>query len=95
MPQVSLSGQLICQDENELATVFAQLPRHIELTRLEPGCISFEVVQTNTPLIWQVDELFVDEDSFAAHQSRVAESEWGRATAGIERRYTIEGLTSS
>ena len=72
MPQVSLSGQLICQDENELATVFAQLPRHIELTRLEPGCISFEVVQTNTPLIWQVDELFVDEDSFAAHQSRVA-----------------------
>ena len=95
MPQVSLSGQLICQDENELATVFAQLPRHIELTRLEPGCISFEVVQTNTPLIWQVDELFVDEDSFAAHQSRVAESEWGRATAGIERHYTIEGLTSS
>ncbi|MEZ5086110.1 MAG: hypothetical protein R2722_07640 [Tessaracoccus sp.] len=39
--------------------------------------------------MWQVDELFVDAAAFAAHQDRVARSEWGRATAGIERRYTI------
>ncbi|MFT3944203.1 MAG: antibiotic biosynthesis monooxygenase [Ancrocorticia sp.] len=95
MPQVSLSGQLICQNNDELTTVLAQLPRHIELTRLEPGCISFEVSQTDNPLVWQVDELFVDEDSFAAHQLRVAESKWGRATAGIERHYVIQGLTTA
>ena len=82
-------------DEKELSTVLTQLPHHIELTRQEPGCISFEVTQTDNLLVWQVDELFVDEESFAAHQSRVAESEWGQTTAKIERRYAIEGFTSS
>ncbi len=94
MPQVSLSGQLICRDDDELTTVFAQLPRHIKLTRLEPGCISFEVSQTDNPLVWQVDELFANEDSFTAHQLRVSESEWGRATARIERRYVTQGLAT-
>ena len=36
--------------------------------------------------------LFQDAAAFTAHQQRVAGSEWGRATAGIERRYEIEGI---
>lgn len=65
------------------------LPEHIRLTRAEPGCLSFEVSPTINPLVWQVDEQFQDDASFLAHQQRVAASEWGRATASIERRYEI------
>lgn len=68
------------------------LPLHIELTRAEQGCLSFEVNLTQNPLVWQVDEQFQDALSFRAHQQRVAASEWGRATAGIERRYGITGV---
>lgn len=93
--KVRLSGQLICRDVGEVAIVAQHLPEHVELTRAEPGCVMFEVRQTENPLVWQVDELFDDADAFAAHQDRVAASEWGRATAGIERRYTVDGLSSS
>ncbi|WP_349640893.1 putative quinol monooxygenase [Saxibacter everestensis] len=64
----------------------------MEQTRSESGCISFDVRRTVNPLVWQVDEKFIDAGSFDAHQKRASLSEWGRATAGIERRYTIEGI---
>jgi quinol monooxygenase YgiN len=92
MSQVRLSGQLVCQTRNEAAVVLQHLPLHVELTRAEPGCESFEVRQTDDPLVWQVDERFTDTAAFEAHQARVAASEWGRVTAGIERRYTIQGI---
>lgn len=43
-------------------------------------------------MVWQVDECFQDSSAFKAHQDRVAGSAWGRATAGIERCYAIDGL---
>ncbi|EGD56813.1 putative quinol monooxygenase [Gordonia neofelifaecis] len=84
-----LSGRLICADDEQLAVVETHLARHIELTRAEPGCLEFSVVPTDDPLVWRVDERFVDPRAFDAHQRRVEESEWGRATAAIERDYTI------
>ena len=42
--------------------------------------------------MWQVEESFEHEAAFEAHQKRVASSEWGQATAGIERRYSVIGL---
>ncbi|MDQ0279439.1 quinol monooxygenase YgiN [Arthrobacter silviterrae] len=92
MNTITLTGQLICQDEGELAIVAKQLPRHIEATRAEPGCISFEVTQTEDPLVWDVSECFQDVLSFEFHQARVKASEWGRATAGIKRSYLVSGL---
>jgi quinol monooxygenase YgiN len=68
------------------------LPLHVELTRAEEGCVSFEVKRTHDLFVWQVDEQFLDAAAFRTHQERVAASEWGRATAGIERRYTIKGM---
>jgi quinol monooxygenase YgiN len=94
MPQVVLSGQLVCASDDEVAVVQRHLPRHIDLTRAEQGCISFEVHQTDDPFVWQVDERFVDDVAFDAHQARVAASVWGRVTAGIERRYSKRGTTS-
>lgn len=95
MSQVYLSGHLICRNDEEAEIVRQHLPLHIALTRDEAGCVSFEVKQSQDPLTWSVEEEFRDETAFDAHQKRVAASEWGRATAGIERRYTIRGLSGS
>ncbi|MDQ4503434.1 antibiotic biosynthesis monooxygenase [Sinomonas sp. ASV322] len=92
MTEIRLHGLLVCRDDNDIAVVVDHLERHIALTRAENGCVSFCVTPTDDPLVWQVEELFRDAGAFKAHQDRVASSEWGRATAGIERRYTIEGL---
>lgn len=48
---------------------------------------------TDDPLVWRVEERFEYELAFRAHQERVARSEWGRMTAGIERRYSMDGLS--
>lgn len=92
MNNINLTGRLVCQGDEESAVVTKFLPRHIELTRAEPGCISFEVKQTDDPLVWDVEECFQDADSFRLHQRRVKASEWGRATAGIKRNYSVTGL---
>jgi len=89
---VRLSGLLVCASADEAEIVRARLPLHVELTRAEPGCESFDVRETEEPLIWRVEERFADSAAFATHQARAAASEWGRATAGIERRYTVVGL---
>jgi quinol monooxygenase YgiN len=92
MNNVFLSGQLICRDKDEVAIVVQHLPLHVKLTRAEEGCISFEVQPIQGSLEWQVEERFRDADAFRAHQERVIQSEWGRVTAGMERRYTVEGV---
>jgi len=89
MPRIQLTGTLICANEEQAAIVVSHLPRHIELTRAEAGCVRFDVTSTADPLVWDVAELFATEEAFRAHQERVAASEWGAATAGIERKYTI------
>lgn len=91
--RVHLSGVLVCSTESEAAVVRHYLPSHLALTRAESGCVSFEVQPTDDPMVWQVDEVFSGSDAFRAHQNRVAASDWGRVTAGIERRYTVEGLS--
>ena len=92
MSGIHLSGTLVCRDAREAAIVTAALPEHVRLTRAEPGCVSFEVATTDDPLVWTVEESFVDAAAFRSHQQRVVGSAWGRATAGIERRYEVEGL---
>ncbi|QIM19180.1 antibiotic biosynthesis monooxygenase [Leucobacter coleopterorum] len=94
MTEVRLTGKLICATAEEAALVATLLPHHVELTRAEVGCLSFEVTQTADPLVWSVNERFDSEAAFQLHQDRVATSEWGRQTAGIARDYTIEGLSA-
>lgn len=92
MPRIQLTGTLVCANEEQATIVATHLPRHVDLTRAEAGCIRFDVTLTNDPLVWAVAELFATEEAFRAHQERVAASEWGTATAGIERNYTIVEL---
>ncbi|MCA0378540.1 MAG: antibiotic biosynthesis monooxygenase [Actinobacteria bacterium] len=89
--EIVLTGQLICKTVEESELVARLLPTHIELTRAEPGCTSFEVTRTDDPLVWQVDERFVSQQAFEAHQHRVAASEWGTETTKIAREYIITG----
>jgi quinol monooxygenase YgiN len=86
---VRLTGQLICKNAKEAAIVAKHVPTHISLTLAERGCITFTVRKTDNPLIWQVDESFVDQTAFDAHQARTAGSEWAAVSKGIERRFTI------
>ncbi len=78
--------------ENRLASIRAALPRHISLTRQEPGCLTFNV--TENPEIsgrFDVYEEFSDKQAFDAHQQRGAKSEWADITRGIPRHYRISG----
>ena len=92
MSQIHLTGELVCKTDEDALIVRRHLPEHIERTRAEPGCVAFRVTPTEDPLIWSVEESFTDQRVFELHQARVADSEWGRVTAGIERHYSIEGL---
>jgi quinol monooxygenase YgiN len=92
MGEMRLSGQLVCATEEESRRVREHLPEHTRLTRAEPGCVAFEVAPTESPLTWSVEERFESRDDFDDHQQRVQSSEWGRATAGIERRYVVDEL---
>lgn len=92
MPEVHLSGHLVCSDARQAALVEQHLPEHVALTRAEPGCLYFTVEPTDHPLIWRVHERFASTAAFDDHQRRTARSAWARATAGIERRYTIDAV---
>lgn len=92
MTQVHLTGELVCRSHEDASVVVEHLARHVALTRAEAGCISFSVTPTGDALVWHVDEWFHDAAAFRKHQERVAGSDWGRATAGMERRYMVEGL---
>ena len=92
MSVVRLSGELVCVTEAEAALVERMLPAHTALTRAEEGCLSFEVTRIADALAWRVEGEFRDAASFRDHQQRAAASAWGRDTAGIERRYVVEGL---
>lgn len=92
---VRLSGFLRCASMAEVETVKRHLPDHIRRTRAEPGCISFEVSQTDDPLVWRVEELFADQDAFDFHQQRTSTSKWFEATSAIAREYEITGAERS
>lgn len=91
MCEIVLTGRLICKTAEETELVAKLLPTPIELTRAEPGCISFEVTRTADPLVWQVEERFVSQPAFEVHQNRVSASEWGTRTSEIMREYIIMG----
>lgn len=79
---------------DRIEAVSKALPRHVALTRAEPGCLSFEVTpDVSVPGRFQVAELFTDQEAFDAHQSRTKSSEWASITTDIPRTYQIEDLT--
>jgi len=88
--KVVLSGFLVVADQDR-EIIEAHLPRHIRLTRAETGCLAFDVVpDPHDGSRYLVEEIFASKTAFEAHQARVKASDWGRATAHMQRHYTIQ-----
>ncbi|GAA0495916.1 putative quinol monooxygenase [Tatumella terrea] len=86
---IRLTGRLIAKTAEDSAIIRRYLPEHQRLSRAEDGCLLFEVVESDDPLIWQVEELYTDQRSFDGHQTRTRNSEWWEKTAAISREYSI------
>jgi quinol monooxygenase YgiN len=86
---IHLTGTLTCTSSDDLQIVETYLPDHIILSRAEPGCISFNVTQTADPLVWYLDETYVDQAAFEAHQARNRASEWWQKSQGLVRDFQL------
>ncbi|MFM5335312.1 putative quinol monooxygenase [Aeromonas enteropelogenes] len=87
--KVILEGFVIIPP-SDFVIVKNELSRHIQLTRTEPGCLVFEVIQDSAnPCRFNVYEEFIDNIAFQAHQTRVKSSYWGEITANVDRHYTV------
>jgi (4S)-4-hydroxy-5-phosphonooxypentane-2,3-dione isomerase len=93
--KVVLSGFLVITDQDR-EIIEAHLPRHIRLTRAETGCLAFAVApDPHNAARYLVKETFASKAAFETHQARVKTSDWGRATAHMQRHYTIESQGSN
>ncbi|MBN2630825.1 MAG: antibiotic biosynthesis monooxygenase [Rhodobacteraceae bacterium] len=89
---IRLRGHLICTTEAEAQAVRAHVADHIRLSRGEPGCLTFEITETDDPMVWEVMESFRTRADFDAHQTRTRASVWFAATSGILRDFRVEEL---
>jgi quinol monooxygenase YgiN len=87
---IRLRGQLRCMTPEERGAVLAHRAAHIRLSRAEPACLSFDIAETDDPLIFEVMESFRDRAGFDAHQARTRDSPWFAATRGILRDFRVE-----
>ena len=83
--QVSLTGRLVCRDMGEMLTVLDHADDHVAASRAEPGCLQFDLTQTDDPLVFRFAERFADQAAYRAHQDRTRASRWAEATASIPR----------
>lgn len=67
--------------------VLDALPDHIDLTRSEPGCLTFNIEIEANHL--SVEEVFTDNAAFKAHQARIRGTLWASVTMGLERNYQV------
>jgi len=89
LKKIILSGYIDVPND-QIKLVKSALPKHIELTQQENGCLTFKVTQrTNEPNIFDVYEEFVDKEAFEKHQKRVSNSDWGIASKNALRHYVI------
>lgn len=73
--------------------ITAALPEHIRLTRLEAGCIRFDVTADSEHKgRFHVAEVFANRADFDAHQDRTQTSDWARITQGIARHYSLSEI---
>jgi len=89
MNKVILKGFIIVPTA-DLSAIKKALISHKELTRNEPGCLMFNVTQSEINLNrFDVYEEFINKAAFEQHQDRVKNSAWGKAAANVERHYEI------
>jgi len=87
MGMITLTGTLTAKNAAEAEMVRQFFPEHIRLSRAEPGCLKFEVTPGADPLVWHLDEAFINAAAFEAHQSRTRASVWFEKSAPLARDF--------
>lgn len=87
---ITLTGYILVPAA-DLDKVLSALPKHIELSQQEAGCLQFHVEQDENNIHqFHVNETFINQQAFDAHQQRIKQSEWGAITKHVERHYQIQ-----
>ena len=89
MARIHVQGRLICETDAQAEIARTHLPEHIRLSRAEPGNLHFDLVQSEDPMVWTLDELFESPAAFEAHQARTRASTWGKVSGEIRRDFTV------
>lgn len=85
-----LAGHVIVS-EADLAAVYRELPAHREATLAEDGCLRFDVYpDLGNKNKLHVFEVFKSEAAFRVHKKRMAGTAWVKASANVERFYTVK-----
>jgi quinol monooxygenase YgiN len=92
LAKVHLTGFLLPSTMADADLVAQLLPEHIRLTRLESGCLTFEVVRSQSdPMRFALREVFANLEAFEDHQTRTRASTWWEKTRHIERDFKVTG----
>lgn len=89
---IRLRGHMICVTADELQAVQTHVAEHTRMTLTEAGCLAFEVLPTDDPMVWEVMESFRTMADFTAHQARTRDSVWFAATRSIARDIRVEEI---
>lgn len=84
-----LAGYVLFPDA-DLEAVRRELPGHRTATLAEEGCLRFDVFQDlKNKNKFHVFEVFKSETAFQIHKQRMQNTDWVRASANVERYYTV------
>ena len=82
---IVINGTIICT-ANDIDMVVDRVAEHVRLTRLESGCLSFDITQSDDdPCVFNVSERFVDQAAFDSHALRTRASIWWEKSKHIPR----------
>ena len=86
---IVINGTITCEPV-DTKMVAERVKEHIRLTRLEEGCIKFDITQSeNDACVFNVSERFVDQAAFDRHTARSRASVWWEKTKHIPRDMTF------
>lgn len=86
---IVIKGTITCTVD-DIDMVVERVAEHVRLTRLEAGCISFDITQSDVdPCVFNVSERFVDQAAFDSHSARTRASIWWEKSKHIARDMNI------
>ena len=89
-PQAFRLAGHVMVPEADLEAVRRELPGHKKATLEEPGCLRFDVFQDiKDKYKFHVFEVFKSEEAFRVHKARMQGTDWIKASANVERFYTV------
>ncbi len=84
-----LAGHILVPDA-DLEAVHRELPKHRAATLAETGCLRFDVYpDLQNKNKFHVFEVFTSEAAFRVHKQRMEGTDWVKASANVERFYTV------